>query len=42
MTAEVKSKYYREELKPAYLETLVKELTFALPKSVVDKKSILH
>ncbi len=38
MTAEVKSKYYREELKPAYLETLVKELTFALPKSVVDQE----
>lgn len=38
MTSEVKSKYYREELKPAYLETLVKELTFALPKSVVDQE----
>ena len=32
------SVYYREELKPAYLDTLVKELTFALPQSVVDQE----
>ena len=38
MTAEVKSKYYREELKPAYLETLVEKLQFALPNSVVDQE----
>jgi len=38
MKAEVMNKYYREELKPAYLETLVKELNFALPSSVVDQE----
>jgi len=32
------STYYRDELKPAYLDTLVKELTFALPQSVVDQE----
>ncbi|OUR74218.1 trigger factor [Arcobacter sp. 31_11_sub10_T18] len=32
------SVYYRDELKPAYLDTLVKELTFALPQSVVDQE----
>mgnify|MGYP000123058907 CR=1 FL=1 len=32
------SEYYRDELKPAYLDTLVKELTFALPQSVVDQE----
>ncbi len=38
MKAEAKSVYYREELKPAYLETLVKEINFALPNSVVDQE----
>ena len=38
MKAEAKSVYYREELKPAYLETLVKELNFALPKTVVEQE----
>ena len=38
MKAEAMNKYYREELKPAYLETLVKELNFALPNSVVDQE----
>jgi len=38
MKAEVKNKYYREELKPAYLETLVEKLTFALPSSIVDQE----
>jgi len=38
MKAEVMNKYYREELKPAYLETLVKEVNFALPNSVVDQE----
>ena len=38
MKAEAKNKYYREELKPAYLETLVEKLTFALPSTVVDQE----
>lgn len=38
MKAEAKSKYYREELKPAYLETLVERIEFALPNSVVDQE----
>jgi trigger factor len=36
--AESMSKYYREELKPAYLETLVERIEFALPNSVVDQE----
>ncbi|AXH10391.1 trigger factor [Malaciobacter halophilus] len=32
------SKYYREELKPAYLDKLVEELNFALPTSVIDQE----
>ncbi|QKJ23972.1 trigger factor [Poseidonibacter lekithochrous] len=35
---EVKAKYYREELKPEYLNTLVEKLQFALPSSVVDQE----
>ena len=31
-------KYYTEELKPAYLETLVERIEFALPNSVVDQE----
>ena len=38
MKAEVMSKYYREELKPAYLETLVQRIEFALPNSVVEQE----
>jgi len=38
MKAEEKNKYYREELKPAYLETLVEKLNFALPATVVDQE----
>ncbi len=38
MKSEVMSKYYREELKPAYLETLVERIEFALPNSVVDQE----
>ena len=38
MKAEVMSKYYREELKPAYLETLVERIEFALPNSVVEQE----
>lgn len=38
MKSEIMSKYYREELKPAYLETLVERIEFALPNSVVDQE----
>jgi len=38
MKSEIMSKYYREELKPAYLETLVQRIEFALPNSVVDQE----
>ena len=38
MKAEEKNKYYREELKPAYLETLVEKVSFALPSTVVDQE----
>jgi trigger factor len=38
ITAEAKAKYYREDLKPAYLETLVEKTSFALPSSVVDQE----
>jgi len=38
MKAEVMSVYYRDELKPAYLETLVEKVEFALPSSVVDQE----
>jgi len=36
--AEQKGAYYREELKPAYLDKLVSELNFALPASIVDQE----
>ncbi len=36
--AEQKGAYYREELKPAYLDKLVSELNFALPTSIVDQE----
>ena len=38
MKAEAKNKYYREELKPAYLETLVEKVSFALPATIVDQE----
>ena len=38
MKAEAKGAYYREELKPAYLDKLVEELKFSLPSSVVDQE----
>ena len=38
MKAEAKVSYYRDELKPAYLETLVEKIQFALPKSVVEQE----
>ncbi len=38
MKAELKSVYYRDELKPAFLEILVEKIQFALPNSVVDQE----
>ena len=38
MKAESKSVYYRDELKPAFLEILVEKIQFALPNSVVDQE----
>jgi len=38
ITNEAKAKYYREELKPEYLNTLVEKVEFALPSSVVDQE----
>jgi len=38
MKNELMFKYYREEIKPAYLDKLVETLTFALPTSVVDQE----
>jgi trigger factor len=38
MKNEMMRKYYTEELKPAYLETLVEKIEFALPNSVVDQE----
>lgn len=38
MKNEAKAIYYREELKPAYLEKLLEELKFALPQSVIDQE----
>jgi len=38
ITAEAKAKYYREELKPEYLNSLVEKVEFALPSSVVDQE----
>ncbi|XOB61543.1 trigger factor [Campylobacterota bacterium DY0563] len=38
LTAEAKGVYYRDELKPAYLDKLVSELNFALPAAVVDQE----
>lgn len=35
---EKKGTYYREELKPAYLDTLVEKINFALPQTVVDQE----
>ncbi|PLY08112.1 MAG: trigger factor [Arcobacter sp.] len=38
MKNEAKGTYYRDELKPAYLDKLVEELNFALPESVVEQE----
>merc|ERR1711879_248926 len=35
---EAKGTYYRDELKPAYLDKLVETLEFALPATVVDQE----
>ncbi|MCR1815882.1 trigger factor [Aliarcobacter butzleri] len=38
MLAEDKAKYYRDELKPVLLETLVEKINFALPTSVIEQE----
>ena len=38
IVATEKATYYREELKPTFLETLVEKINFALPKIVVDQE----
>jgi trigger factor len=38
MLAEDKAKYYRDELKPVFLETLVEKINFALPTSVIEQE----
>ena len=38
IVATEKATYYREELKPTFLETLVDKINFALPKTVVDQE----
>ena len=38
MVAQEKANYYRDELKPVFLENLVKKLNFALPNSVVNQE----
>jgi trigger factor len=38
MKSEKMGVYYREELKPAYLDKLVNSLEFALPSSVIDQE----
>ncbi|QKF82844.1 trigger factor [Halarcobacter ebronensis] len=38
MKLEAKAAYYRDELKPAYLDKLVNELKFALPTTIVDQE----
>ncbi len=38
MVATDKATYYRDELKPVFLETLVEKINFALPKTVVEQE----
>ena len=38
MVAAEKATYYREELKPTFLDTLVEKINFALPKTVVEQE----
>ncbi|RXK08756.1 trigger factor, partial [Halarcobacter bivalviorum] len=37
MVAGEKATYYREDLKPKFIENLVKNINFALPKTVVEQ-----
>ncbi|WP_417325356.1 trigger factor [Halarcobacter sp.] len=38
ITGEAKAIYYRDELKPAFLDKLVEKIDFALPSSVIDQE----
>jgi trigger factor len=38
LKGEAKGAYYRDELKPAFLDTLVEKIEFALPGSVIDQE----
>src|SRR5574344_1747147 len=38
MSGQEKATYYRDEVKPAFLETLVEKINFALPKTVVEQE----
>lgn len=38
MVGQEKATYYREEVKPAFLETLVEKISFDLPKTVVEQE----
>ncbi len=38
ITSEKSSKYYNEDLKPVYLETLVKKISFDVPTSVLEQE----
>ncbi len=38
MKAELKGTYYRDELKPAFLDSLIENIEFALPTSVIDQE----
>ncbi|NLN13729.1 MAG: trigger factor, partial [Arcobacter skirrowii] len=38
MVAGEKATYYREDLKPKFIENLVKNINFALPKTVVEQE----
>ncbi|RBQ26939.1 trigger factor [Arcobacter sp. CECT 9188] len=38
MVAQEKATYYREEVKPTFLESLVEKINFALPKTVVEQE----
>ncbi|WP_418185082.1 trigger factor [Aliarcobacter vitoriensis] len=38
MVAQDKATYYREEVKPTFLEALVEKINFALPKTVVEQE----
>ncbi len=38
LVGEAKAKYYRDELKPVFLDKLVENINFALPSSVIDQE----